>query len=295
MKKVIVIICVILMLFSLPSCATETKFTVLEIGGYDHRSGADHRAEFTQKLERSIDDKQDQKRDFQINEEQYSLDYDYTQKGYWYNSEVDVYRKQDADRRMVEIRVNRESGAIDGYRWYDPNYVETVDTDEISRDECISIAKDYLRSYVEDIEQYELVRDQYWKSPEFNACYDFGFVRVIDGVSTLDKASIWVTAYGKVVLHSFTCLGEMKDAKLPSQDDMKLIRAAVDEKIKETYQSVEQKYDIEYTVDDFEDVVFMRLEDGSYAIQYDITVRLTPKDSEEPGFSELTCLLVIIE
>ena len=106
--------------------------------------------------------------------------------------------------------------------------------------------------------------------------FDFYFSRVINGVETMDGGCVTVTEYGDIYLHDFECLGEMKDVKIPSEDELKDIEKSVDNKIEEIYKNVEDTYTVSYEV---YSRTLVKFDDGRYAMRYLLNVDLTPIDS----------------
>lgn len=128
--------------------------------------------------------------------------------------------------------------------------------------------------------------------PEWKGVYTFHFSRIIDGIETYDCAIIGITVFGDIIDHSFLSLGEMKDAKLPSESDMEIIEENVDRKLKDIYNNVTDKYSVSYEVPE---PLFIRMADGRYALEYFVEVGLTPKDDAEYTISEATVLIVYVD
>ena len=105
------------------------------------------------------------------------------------------------------------------------------------------------------------------------------------------KAYIVITEYGDLDSYIFTCLGEMKEAVVPTKDELSKVRDAVDEKVKSIYSNIEKSYGVEYEI---RDEYFVRLADGSYAMEYVVDVNLTPNDPEGLKLIEKISLLVYV-
>lgn len=289
MKKIIACLFFVAIFVSLFSCSNSKQYDVLEVGGYDNLSGANHSEEISIALETKEKILIDREKNISFNGSDYAVEYDNTAESYLYRSEVDYYEKNEPGR-MVKFGINAKTGNIDRYSWVDVNYAKEIDKPEISRDECFEIAQKYFANYI-DVSEYEFVDEYYREIPEFKACYEFEFRRVIDGIRTSDCAYIDVTVFGDVVNHMFISLGEMKDAKLPSSEDMQTIRTKVEEKLKAIYDNVSDKYAVSYEIPD---PIFVRLSDGKYAFEYDIGVSLAHHDNPDMPVSELTKLLVYL-
>ena len=290
MKKIIVCLLFVALLISLFSCSNSKKYEVLEAGNYDNLSGANHTEEISIALETKEKIFIDREKNISFNGSDYAVEYDNTAESYLYRTEVDYYESEETGK-LVEFGINTKTGNIDRYSWVDVNYAKEIDKPEISRDECFEIAWNYLTKYI-DTKNYELINEKYRDIPEYKAIYDFEFRRVIDGVQTSDCAYIEVTVFGDVVGHMFISLGEMADAKLPSDEEMQTIRTKVEEKLKTIYDNVSEKYTVSYEIPD---PVFVRLSDGKYAFEYDIGVSLAPLNNPNMPISELTKLLVYLD
>lgn len=290
MKKFYICILSIIIAFSLFACSTEKNYKILEVGGYDNLSGAKHSEEFEIELKAKEKIFVSKEKNISFNNSEYAVEYDMTAESYLYRTEIDYYEKKESGKR-VKFGINTKTGNIDRYSLMDVNYIKEITKSELSRDECLEIAWNYLAKYI-DTKDYELVDEKYRDIPEYKAIYDFEFRRVIDGIQTSDCAYIEVTVFGDVVDHMFISLGEMADAELPSDEDMQTIRTKVEEKLKTIYGNVSDKYTVSYEIPD---PVFVRLSDGKYAFEYDIDVSLAPHDNPDMPISELTKLLVYLD
>ena len=293
MKKFIAIICVTtIILLCVISCSSMQKkeFVVLEAGEYDSNSEANHKMEISLSPEIVKKDINNTTKMIKYNNDQYDSKYRKTSEGYFYRNELDLY---ECEKNQTEFTfgINSDTGKIDRYSWWNPNYVKEITKPELTRDENLEIARNYLAKYI-DTNDYELVDEKYRDIPEYKAIYDFEFRRVINGIQTSDCAYIGVTVFGDISDHLFISLGEMADAELPSDEDMQTIRTKVEEKLKTIYDNVSDKYTVSYGIPD---PVFVRLSDGKYAFEYDIDVSLAPHDNPDMPISELTKLLVYLD
>ncbi|MBO5953601.1 MAG: hypothetical protein J6Q53_05745 [Oscillospiraceae bacterium] len=298
MKKLLCLfLAILIVVLSLSACsetpaATEpssqelARFEILELGGYDHISGANHsddfRLTYDEEAKRPADK---QKINIIRNGTEYELPYYQTRGSYLYHDTRDIYRIQTTEK-LIEIELNRYTGRVDFYSWYDRDYLHAVPSDELTREECLTIARAYLGDYIEDSAQYDLIADSYSTASD---SYLFTFSRLVDGVETYDRAKIRVTVYGDVITHSFGSLGSMRDAILPTQETMDDIQAGLDERLEKIYAPLEDKYNVSYELNKEE---FLRLADGTYALKYDFAVHAAPKNSEQSPWVEGTHLLV---
>ncbi|MBO5953978.1 MAG: hypothetical protein J6Q53_07675 [Oscillospiraceae bacterium] len=296
MKKLLsLLLAVLIPVFSMTACsgnpatAELPPFEILEIGGYHYRSGANHSDDIRLTYDETAKEPVlDQKKNIICNGTEYELPYYQIKGSYLYHDVKDVYRMQTKEK-LIEIALNRYTGRVDYYSWYDKNYLSSVDSNELSREECLAIARAYLGNYIEDSAQYDLVAESYVPLPEFDAVYDFTFSRLFDGTETCDRALIGVTVYGDVITHNFVGLGSMREAVLPPQETMHAIQAGLDERLDEIYAPIKDKYTVSYEMNKEE---FIRLADGSYALDYSFDIHGAPENSEQSPWREGTHFLV---
>lgn len=270
--------------------AASARFKVFEAGGFDDVLGANHSREIDLTISNYKKANIEQRKAISFNGIDYQLEYDTTKDGYLSNNIIDYYKKWD-ESGFVDIGINSSTGIVDWFSWTDLNYAEEIDKPRLTKDKCLNIAKEYFKQFTE-ISEYELVSDGYWEAPEYEALHTFIFARVIDGIQTSDVAAIDVSIFGDILGHRFTSLGEMKDAKLPSESDMEIIEENVDRKLKDIYNNVTDKYSVSYEVPE---PLFIRMADGRYALEYFVEVGLTPKDDAEYTISEATVLIVYVD
>ena len=303
MKKIIQFIILMIVALSISSCdyskiaesgesnEKTNKYEVFEIGGYDNLSGAAHQEEI-------ILDNKEYEKDFVLtsktvifNGKNFETEYRNTVKGYLYQNTYDYYENKD-DGLLVKFGINIDTGSIDRYSWVNVNYIkEKNDMPQLSRDECFEVAKMYFDKFA-DSSEYELIEERYQKIPEYQSVYDFTFARVINGLVTSEKAYIGVTIFGDVISHSFVCLGELKNAPILTEKDFQVINNNIDTKIKEIYNNVAEQYQYSYET---KEIVLVKLENGKYALEYYIDVKLEPVDSSKVEFVETTKLLIYVE
>ena len=267
----------------------NTQYAVLEIGGYDNLSGANHKTEI------KLDNKEQSKlfispnKTINVNGIAWNVDYTISEKGYLYKNNLDYYEKNE-NGVYVQIGINEDTGVVDSYSWVDVKYTENKNISELTEKDCLDVAKTYLSKYVTSNE-YEVVNVRYMEIPEYKAIYDIEFVRVIDGVKTSDKAYIGVTVFGDVISHLFVSLGEMADATLPTDEEMKIIEANVDKKLETIYENVSADYDVSYEI---ADKVLVKLSDGRYAFEYYVNVDLKTENAPTK-ITETTKLLIYLD
>lgn len=289
MKKMIICLVIALTLMSLCACSEANTYTVLEVGGYDNFSGANHMEDITLDNENYSKVLVIPQKTVKINGNDWKVEYCGSQKGYLYKNDLDNYTR-DEDGVYVDIGINKDTGTVDSYMWVDQKYVESQTGAELTEEECLDIAKTYLGDYVKT-DEYEVVNVRYLEIPEYKAIYDFEFARVIDGIKTSDTAYIGVSVFGDVISHLFVSLGELADAEAPTEDEMKIIQNNVNAKLDAIYENVSSKYDISFEI---EDTILVRLSDGKYAMEYYVRADLVAKDTQAK-ITESTKLLVYLD
>ncbi|MBO5024488.1 MAG: hypothetical protein J6D11_09340 [Clostridia bacterium] len=285
MKKLISLILAFVLVLLVASCGKK-PYTVLEVGGADSRSVANHDSDIVLKIKSEKDLKLNKNKTFELNSKSYDVEYRDTMKTYFFNGEIDFYESKE-----VSIGVNKKTGNIDQYSFLGA-YVLGTEGTEKSYDECLEIAKKYLGKAVSDVENYAVTNYRYLEIPEYKAVYSFEFARFVNGVKTSDSAFVGVTVYGDVISHTYQNLGGMKDAPVPSEAEMAEIRANVYQKLEDIYGGIKAEYDVEYST---KDVVLSRLEDGKYAIEYYMDAKVTPKAEGKLGFMETNHFLIYVE
>ena len=288
MKKMIICLVIALTLMSLCACSEANTYTVLEVGGYDNISGANHMEDITLDNENYSKVLVIPQKTVKINGNDWKVEYCGSQRGYLYKNDLDNYTR-DEDGVFVDIGINKDTGTVDSYMWVDQKYVESQTGAELTEEECLDIAKTYLGDYVKT-DEYEVVNVRYLEIPEYKAIYDFEFARVIDGIKTSDTAYIGVSVFGDVISHLFVSLGELADAEAPTEKEMEIIQDHVDAKLAAIYENVSSKYDISFEI---EDTVLVRLSDGKYAMEYYVRTDLVAKDTQAK-VAEATKLLVYL-
>ena len=285
MKKIISLILAFMLAIVVSSCGKK-PYTVLEVGGADFQSVANHNSDIVLEIKNEKDIKTNKNKTFEVNGKSYDVEYKSTMKNYFFNGEIDFHESNE-----VSIGVNKKTGNIDQYSFLG-TYVLGAEGMEKSYDECLEIAKKYLGKAVSDVENYTIEDYRYLTIPEYKAIYSFEFARFVNGVKTSDGAVVGVTVYGDVISYTYQNLGGMKDAPVPSEAEMAEIRANVYHKLEDIYGGIKSEYDVEYST---KDVVLSRLEDGKYAIEYYMDAKMTPKAEGKLGFMETNHFLIYVE
>lgn len=277
------------MVLSLVACSKTEKYAILEVGEYDNISGADHKAEITLEIQERSKIFINSDKTVKVNGIDWNVKYNKSKEGYLFKNSLDFYEK-DENGIYVQIGINEDTGAVDSYSWVDEKYVENQTGTELTKEECLSIARTYLSNFI-DPDGYETVEIRYMEIPEYKAIYDFEFVRMIDGIETSDKAYVGVSVFGDVISHLFTSLGELANANLPTEEDMQIIQNNVNAKLDAIYKSISNKYHISYEITD---KVLIKLSNGKYALEYYITAKLETENIPTK-LVETTKLLIYLD
>lgn len=302
MKKLITIAFAALFLLSAASCAKSISFQVLEVGSFDNISGANHMSQFSYEDTESFYESAEKKREFKFsgedylleNNKPYSLEYHETiENGFAFDDKVHEYRVFN-DSVILFIHVDAKTDEIVYFFGQDSEYLKTLgQRTKKTRDECYEQAKKILNSFTDNGEAFSLTEERVVNLSETET-YDFIFNRYIDGVKSNEEIIIMISVYGDLVSYSLDNLGTVNEAP-PSEKNMRKIEASVDAKMNEIYSNVLDKYSVTFEI---ADVMYIRLKDGHYALDYFIDAELSQRDGEDnefSSFSERTHLIVLLE
>ena len=290
-KAFIVCLAIILALCGVSCKRVETVFdgtkelniSIFETDGFDYFSEANHEIEIKVTDKREKNTQAEPWNEGAINGMNYRAQYIDSTIGYRWKDKTDNYQDNN-DEREIRVRINQDTGEID-YYFHAFNDKSHLVIEDIGVEDCRRIAQQYLSKYVDDISDYSVVKEDCHPSIKR---YYFVFAKTVNGVR-LSKARISVYFDGTIGFHDFTELGYVLERELPSQDNMNKLKAAVDSKMQAIY---EEKYDYNYEV---VDTVFLRLADGTYAMEYYIDVELTSKSSGDVGPNERIRLIALLE
>lgn len=292
MKKVIIIILCMIFTVNLVACSTQSnKFTVVEVSGYDTYSVASRHNDVSLNIENyeklfKLD------KSVTINGNTFVGEYTRSAKAYFYNADVDYYEYAD-DGVRVDFGINSNTNVVVSYSYVDFNYTtKKGNAPVLTENECFDIALEYLEQYI-DADEYSMISSNYSEIPEYNAIYDFEFVRLVDNVETSDNVYIGVSIFGDVISHLFGgTINEMNNVPDLSAEDYKTIESNIDTKIKSIFDTVKNEYDYSYACDEKR---LIKLSDGAFAMEYYISVNLKPKNPAAIDKSETVKLLVYLE
>ena len=276
-----------------PVITPPKTFEVVEVGGYDYSSGANHLVEADLSKQKWNNPQATKSMTLEQNGQPYTLTYQKSTIGYLYEDKHDEYLYRDGTF-FLSVNIHPETGKTIFYFWSDTNYPNKVTSEVLSRDECLQLATEYFKTLTPDASEYRLSEEQYREILEYGAVYSFFFVREVNGFKTGDTALIDITVYGDISCYNISSLGSMKDAVPPTESEVAQIEANLDAKLASIYANVADKYTVTY---DINEVIFARLADGRYALDYSVNVTLTPIISQDgtTAKTELTRLLVYLD
>lgn len=288
-KNIVIIICMI-MIFSLTACGKVDKqeYKVLEAGGYDYVSDASHKEEINVGTVTHKDALDKSPLNIQVNGIDFTGEYLRTQEWYYYNGTVNTYR-QEFENGMIQVGVNVDTGKIVRYSYHSKDSLKDTSTNPKTEFECEKIAKDYLGKYV-NLKGYELVETVYREISTDEGVYDFRYVRIVDNIQTGEMASIGVNNYGDITFHVLTLPDEFENAVIASREKKGDIDSEVRKKLDSIYGAVSDKYDYTYET---KRTVYTRMKDGNYVYEYDVEVKLVNKEGKD-SISEPVKLFVYV-
>ena len=175
----------------------------------------------------------------------------------YYRDDTDNYFVQVGEKK-VNFSINTETGACRDLTIHG----ERMSGKEITRDEAYAKAIAHLKTYVPDIENYELVNEN-----RGGNVYDFIWQRTVNGIKTTDAASVTMTKTGEIFTHVLQSAGSFENADISDIDQHKMEKALSD-KINYMY----EKYNgITYNA---ENIMLIRLANGKYAFEYRVNIEM---------------------
>lgn len=287
-KRLIIILCILF----LTACSPKSsKFTVVEVSGYDTNSVVTRHNDINLNVE-NYEKTLGFDKSVNINGDTFIGEYKRSTKAYLYNLDIDYYEYAD-NGVFVEFGINSNTGVVVAYSYLDFDYTaKKGDSRVLTESECKEIALEYLEQYV-DPNEYSIIKSEYEKIPEYDAIYDFKFARIIDGIETSDNVYIGVSIFGDVISHLFAgTINEMDSVPTLSAEDYATIEANVATKLKNIYEPKKDEYDYTYET---ANKCFIKLYDGTYALEYEISVSIKPQKPSANESRETVKLLVYLE
>ena len=287
--RIIISSIALLIVLSILSCSGKKTYRVFKMDTYDNDSDANLSVVIASLWDKYRDMSVTKEFELDYLGESYKLTYENTIDNYWYHGKWDMYQYK-SEGKYVEIGINRDTKRIDVYTWWDKSYLDSIEQDELTRDQCLNIAEEYLSDLV-NISQYELVNETYLQVPEFNGVYTFYFNNSIDGIKTLDNVNISITSYGRVTSHALFSPGDIYNVKLPSEEEYEMIYEALESKMEEIYEQKKEDYDISY---ELTSSMLVRMKNGKYGIKFNYSVTISYKEAPDRAHDDLIELFVYI-
>ena len=250
------------------------KYTVLYAGGADNSVlGAEQAIEtdfdgvFTRFTDKS---KIGTTKTIEIAGKTWTGTYTGSNKSDYYMDDSDEYLGRDGET-AINFSINRETGACRMF------YIggDLGGGEELTRDECYAKGIEHLKTYVENIEEYELMSES--KSYAHKGYY-FYLYRVVGGIKTSDYISIGVTNTGEVFSHSLYSIGSMKDVDV-SGIDVEKVNSAVEDKVRSIYKNYEN------ITTNTKNITLSKRSDGTYVFEYYVSVETDKNDDASSGLS----------
>lgn len=185
----------------------------------------------------------------------------------YYRDDTDNYYAS-VDGKKITFSINRETGVCTMF------YVSGKSTGkELTHDECYEKAFEHARSFVADIENYKLIRDE--KRAEGYG-YIFVWQRYIAGIKASDLIAVAIRENGEIYDYSLDSINSFKDADV-SRINMSKIETAIADKIKSSYAEYSDIYP------EIKNATLTRTAEDKYIIVYDVKVTLTKQGSDVPS------------
>ena len=209
---------------------------------------------------------------------------------YGYERECFVYK---SDTFKITYMINEHTKQLQYYSiLYNsgskPNYGEK---DPYSQEECITMAKEYLKQYVHDIEKYTVL----WMNKldfSWGAQYDMYFKEYIGDVAIPNIARIRINEYGEIMhFHYRTAIEDVeafKESGYLETIDWDSVYETAEKKACEAFEACEyyNNYDFYQAINNEKYKTKVELEkmaDGRYALQLEVYVFMSTKESPDIG------------
>ena len=293
MKKIcsIILLCGIL-LCCFSSCQKKDyypPYTVFNVGGAtDGESTILQTSEVD--LENQLiveEEKVGTEKTIQINGESLTLTYDKTIYCPYFNNDRDYY--VDNPVPVVSFQINLQTGRCVSYsNGHLRN--QPLSSEVKTKAECLAIAKDFFKQFVDDVDAYVLTYEKYDDDRKnLNPLYVFSFHRKVGHILTEERIDINVLCTGSVVFYHTSLLGEMKDVKAPDEETIQTAQEHLDQKLTEIFASDE------YHVNYFDPTLRLaKMKNGQLALIYRVTATLTfPKEPLRNTHEFVTLLIYL--
>lgn len=161
---------------------------------------------------------------------------------------------------------------------------------ELSQDEYIQIAKDFLGNII-DISPYDISIEY----ASFSQTYEIEFKKIINGINTTDTATVSLNINGELHCYSSFMLGKVTPDRFPDSIDLKGIEESIFQRLDQMFAEVKKYYDrIDYREPIYQLTI---LKDGSAAVVCTVAidcVEILP-NNYEGHIGELLSFVIPIE
>ena len=180
-----------------------------------------------------------------------------------YEAEIDMYG--------LSVGVKKDTGEVVYY--YNKNAERSQN--EKNKEVCLLLAKDLLRKYVWDISEYKITEQLV--SDNVGEAYEFTFERDYKNVKSRDYAIVQIATDGTLLFLDARTFGILNGVPEPDEEVLSIITNKVDEKVREVYSVLDDKCEIDYTIENIE---LTRLKNAKLALSYKLDVNLTAKGED---------------
>lgn len=215
----------------------------------------------------------------------------------FYNFDRDEYTYKN-DNISVRYTINASTGNVEGFSINQKRDKSYYDGKKIySEDECFEMAKEYIKPYVPNIENYKLVS----KNKTQDNVYKFKFREYIDGVRIGNDAFVNVSIYGE--LDHFDYHTEIEDVEAFKESgyletiDWDAVDEAIEARTNEMLSYSEQFDSIEVinTEEHKTTKTLVKMADGSFALKCQVNVCMTYKDFPEYNVSDTVLMIIYLD
>ena len=240
------------------------KFTAHDMGPHAGVSNlsAEHSVEFSVQEMRFFTDsaKIGDKKTIELNGKTWEGVYLHTTDSPYYNDDTDMYVGKENGKVVYAFEINRTTGMITHFSTECD--LQNISERKLSQEECYDIAKEYLNSIIDNLDEYELCKtsDIAWRNS-----YYFTFRKILNGIQTSDRISIGVSKDGEISSHTILSYNSAKNVDA-SSINMETIDKLIANKVAEIYK---KNPSVTYKS---EDILLIRLKDGTFYIDCDVKI-----------------------
>ena len=214
-----------------------------------------------------------------------------------YNFDRDEYTYKD-DNVSVRYTINAATGKVEGlsidYK-RDKSFYEGKKI--YSEEECLELAKEYIKQYVPNIEKYTLVS----KTKTQAEIYKFKFREYIDGVRVGNDAFVNVNVYGE--LDNFDYHFDIEDVEAFKASgyletiDWDAVDEAIEKRANEFLSYSEQYNSIEVinTEEHQTTKTLVKMADGSFALKCQVYVYMSNSENSDVWASDNVLMIIYLD